>query len=242
MTKMLQNVVTSGTANSIKLDEKIDSAGKTGTTQNNYDKWFVGYTPYYICGVWYGYEYPETIYDSVSNRSVKIWDDVMTELHKEYIGNNDTLRFEMSENIVKAEYCMDSGLKLTEACRKDARGSRAEEGYFVKGSEPSKYCTCHVLVNYDVEHGGVADPLCEHVEQVGLIYVERSFPIQIYVTDAEFVWRDIGKEILPNTSKDQPFFANLLSEGEFCGVSRSESQYNRYCRRHFNYYAWKERE
>lgn len=246
MTKMLQNVVKSGTASSVTLDEYIDCAGKTGTTQNNFDKWFIGYTPEYICGVWFGYDYPKEIKDTVANRSVKIWNDVMTKLHSEYISSEgkSKLRFEASADLVEAEYCMDSGKRLTEACLKDARGSRAEKGYFVRGTEPTKLCDCHVLVAYDAEGAGVADADCDPsgVTYVGMISVKRSFPMQIYVTDAEYVWRDIGKDVVPNTSETQPFFANILSEGEFCGISKARHQYNRYCRKHFNYYSWKERQ
>jgi penicillin-binding protein 1A len=58
---MLQNVVDYGTAKNITLDKKINVAGKTGTSQDYFDRWFVGYTPYCIGGVWYGYEYPKPL-------------------------------------------------------------------------------------------------------------------------------------------------------------------------------------
>ena len=54
MTKMLQNVVTSGTAAKLTLDQKVNIAGKTGTTNDNKDLYFVGYTPYYVGGCWFG--------------------------------------------------------------------------------------------------------------------------------------------------------------------------------------------
>lgn len=242
MTLMLKNVIEKGTAKSITLDENIDAAGKTGTTQNNYDKWFVGYTADYICGVWYGYEYPETIVDSVANRSVKVWDDVMKSLYKNEIKNGEKVKFDISDKVVVAEYCADSGLRLTDACSKDPRGNRAEKGYFVKGSEPSRYCDRHVIVNYDTEYGGVASEECEEVVQVALIYAHRSFPREVYVADAQYVWRYIGDEILPNVAEDKAFFANVLAENEYCGISKVDKQYNRYCRKHFNYYAWKEKQ
>ena len=59
MNHMLQNVVDHGTAKYITLDETVPVAGKTGTSQNYHDRWFIGYTPSYLGGVWYGYEYPE---------------------------------------------------------------------------------------------------------------------------------------------------------------------------------------
>ncbi len=248
MTMMLENVVERGTATAITLDDAVDCAGKTGTTQNNFDRWYIGYTPYYICGTWYGYEYPKAITDLSSNPCIKFWDEVMSELHEEYIatdknGGESLIRFATNPNIVEAEYCADSGMLMTEACKNDPRGDRAETGYFKRGTEPSSFCTCHVSVAYDTVHGGVASEDCpeENIKNVGLINVTRVFPKQIYVTDAEYVWRDIGRDILPSTSPNLPFFANLLGEDEYSGISRADTQYNRYCRAHFNYYNWQKR-
>ena len=61
MTKLLQNVVTSGTASSITLKNRVNAAGKTGTTTDDRDRWFIGYTPYYVAGVWFGYSMPQSL-------------------------------------------------------------------------------------------------------------------------------------------------------------------------------------
>ncbi len=244
MTLMLENVIKNGTATSVTLDELVECAGKTGTTQNNYDRWFVGYTSRYICGCWYGYEYPKSLGDSAANTSIKYWNDVMTKIHKYLTEEGIELGgFFESGNIVEAEYCVDSGMLMSDACRNDPRGNRAEKGYFVRGDEPNKLCTCHVSVAYDVKNGGVADPDCspENIEYIGLINVKRSFPMQIYVTDAQYVWRDIGKNVLPSTSKDLPFFANLLSDREYSGISIADRQYNRYCGADFKHINWLKR-
>ncbi len=78
MTKMLQTVVESGTAKEgITLDEKTEVAGKSGTSGNNCDRYFVGYTPELLAGVWLGYEYPKSLEEFGGNLSVYIWDEVM---------------------------------------------------------------------------------------------------------------------------------------------------------------------
>ena len=82
----------------------------------------------------------------------------------------------------------------------------------------------------------------EDIILVGMIKVERSFPTQIYITDAQYVWRDIGKDTLPETSDGLPFFNNLLSNNEYAGISKVEKQFNSYCRSHFNYQKWKNKE
>ena len=241
MNRMLENVVEEGTATAITLREKISCAGKTGTTQKNYDRWYIGYTPELIGGVWYGYEYPKSL--SGSNQSIGIWNGVMTRIYEVKGWFDEPSEFERSEEVIEAEYCADSGQLPTEACHRDPRGNRIEKGYFVKGSEPSEFCTCHVPVLYDKNEGGVAfEGECDGAEYVGMISVVRSFPCEVIVSDAQYVWRDIGKNILPATSPNLPFFYNLLAEGEYCGISNTAEQYNRFCRVHFNYFEWKRRQ
>ena len=240
MTLLLEGVLRDGTATDITLKKHVQCAGKTGTTQNKYDNWYIGYTSHYIGGVWMGYEYPQSLSAYSGNKCNKIWDEVMTALHEKYIVSGDT-SFDISSNIVKSEYCADSGKLMTVACHSDARGDRAEVGYFVKGTEPSEYCDRHVMVSYDAIDGGVAVGDCpsENVKRVGLIVVERSFPRQIYVTDAQYVWRDIGEDIAPYVADNLPFFNGLLPENTFCGISKGDVQYNRACKAHFNYFDWK---
>ncbi len=241
MGKMLENVVSSGTAKAITLDESVPCAGKTGTTQNNYDRWYIGYTPELIGGVWYGYEYPKAL--SGSNICINIWDAVMSEIYmKTDLSRSSS--FNYSENITEAEYCKDSGLLMTEACRLDARGDRAEKGYFIKGKEPTEYCDCHVKVLYDKTEGGVAMyGMCKYgeIDYVGMITVERSFPIQIYVSDAQYVYRTIDRDTVPESSPELPFFNNAAKKNEYFGVSDTEEQFNRLCRAHFNYLEWLEK-
>ncbi len=241
MTLMLKNVLVGGTATDIALAKKIDVAGKTGTTQSNFDKWFIGYTPEYICGIWLGFEYPKTLDNSAGELCHKVWNKVMTTLNEENITSKKNISFSLSDNIIKATFCKDSGKLMTEACLSDPRGARSETGYFVKGDEPHQYCDVHLLVDYDTLYGGVACPYCpkENISSIGLINVKRSFPMQVYVTDAQYTWRDISTRILPSTVSELPFYSNLLKENEYSGISYGGKQYNRYCSEHFNYFAWK---
>ena len=233
MTLMLRNVVSSGTAKAITLDDRVQVAGKTGTTQDNCDKWFIGYTPQYIGGVWCGYEYPKSLDGIDGNPCLDIWDDVMLAIYQkkasEYVRS-----FELSDRIVKVKVCADSGKRLTEACRRDARGDRGVWCFFKSGTEPKGYCGCHVMVNYNVVTGGVACPLCpeENIEMVGMIRVTRNFPTQVYVTDAQYVWRSLPDNKPMSVDETLPFFANALPWGKYCGISRSKIQFNRGCAIH----------
>ncbi len=81
MTYMLNNAATYGTGYESRLSN-MPVAGKTGTTSDNKDRWFCGYTPYYTCAVWTGYDTPE--YMSFSgNPATQIWQDVMESIHKD---------------------------------------------------------------------------------------------------------------------------------------------------------------
>lgn len=80
LTSMLQDVIEEGTGKSAKLMTHI-AAGKTGTTNDNKDMWFVGYTAYYTTGVWVGYDLPQEISMKNGNLACIIWRDYMEQLH-----------------------------------------------------------------------------------------------------------------------------------------------------------------
>lgn len=232
MTLMLENVVRSGTAKAITLDKYLPVAGKTGTTQDNKDKWIVAYTPRYIGGVWGGCEYPASL-DAISgNTCINIWDEVMSVLHEKYISGCESAgEFDISPNIVSVRVCADSGKLMSASCRADPRGDRGVWLPFVAGEEPTEFCDCHITVDYNVVTGGIACPLCPraNIKKVGLIRVERSFPIQVYVTDAQYTWRRLPDTVKPEFSPKLPFYNNLLEPGKFSGITRTDIQYNRYC-------------
>ena len=85
MTKMLESVVDRGTATAVTLKNSVDVAGKTGTTSSDVDRWFVGYTPYYVCGIWFGYDQQQLSLGSLAwNPTAVAWDIIMTKLHQNY--------------------------------------------------------------------------------------------------------------------------------------------------------------
>ncbi len=229
MTKMLQNVVNNGTGRSITLRNSMDVAGKTGTAGNDYDRWFVGYTPYYIGAVWYGYSYPKSLSNLSQNPSNTIFDLVMTELHKEILeeaqsGGTPLRSFDDNRpsDVIQATYCKDSGKLLTDACRLDPRGSRAETGYFTVSNAPQEYCSTHVVVNYDRSTNAYAHEytLPENKYQVSLIRENtRAFPAQIYVEDAQYVYRNLPSNVRPGGYWGVPYFINTIPEGVYVGMT-----------------------
>ncbi|MBO4637179.1 MAG: transglycosylase domain-containing protein [Clostridiales bacterium] len=132
---MLQGVITGGTASGhasiITNDagEYIATAGKTGTTDDNLDKWFCGYTPYYCAAVWYGYDNrlrQTTIPSGDRSNAIRIWYYVMSRIH----GSCETVGFARPESVIQMPVC-SSGYYATEYCQ--AAGTVTTD-YFVAGS------------------------------------------------------------------------------------------------------------
>ena len=224
MTKLLQGVVQEGTSSSVTLTGLTECAGKTGTTNNNADRWFIGYTPEWICGVWCGYAYPEPLIGK--NLCSGIWNTVMTEILK---GRTTKTTFDVPKNVIRASYCKDSGKRISEDCLLDPRGNREGIGWFVAENCPSSLCDRHVRCDYDLEHGGIAGADCppENRTPTALIRVQRSFPKQIYVSDAQYTYGGDPMLLPPNTDLSKSYFAPF--ESSFSGISHTESPYNRSC-------------
>ncbi|OQB15163.1 MAG: Penicillin-binding protein 1F [Firmicutes bacterium ADurb.Bin193] len=86
MTQMLSAAVKSGTGTAARLSVKMPAAGKTGTTSDDKDRWFVGYTPYYVGAVWFGYDTPkpmERLLAGRPNPAAVIWKKAMDIIHRD---------------------------------------------------------------------------------------------------------------------------------------------------------------
>jgi membrane peptidoglycan carboxypeptidase len=82
MTDVLEGVMTRGTAAGLGV-AGMPSAGKTGTTNENKDGWFVGYTPYYTAGLWVGYDTPRWLKGLTGSAyPAEIWNDFMSQIHE----------------------------------------------------------------------------------------------------------------------------------------------------------------
>lgn len=192
MTMMLKGVVDSGTAKYLNLKNIIDTAGKTGTSSNNADKWFIGYTPYYVCGVWTGYDTPKSMCCS-NNPSCVIFDKIMEYAHK----NLDcTVKFKEPINIFKQEFCFDSGKIPTNACERDPRGNRILLGYYRLGTLPKHNCHMHTLVDIDTTNGEIISGFVPFWKKrrISLLDYEREEINDIEVIDDEYLIRNRRKK------------------------------------------------
>ena len=231
MTKLLQNVTGSGTASKMTLKKTVECAGKTGTTTKDQDRWFIGYTPDLLAGVWFGYPTPKSL-DAFSHSpspSLTAFDNVMKLINtEECLGSHPKAEFDTCEGIVTAKYCRDSGKLMTSACACDPRGSRAETGYFTKDTVPTEYCDTHRLVLYDTVNGGVAGQGCDigNCRYVGLLNVRRSLPSGTVISDAQYVCYPLPFGATVCLDQSKPYFYYAYPYG---GRSAVTFPFNRYC-------------
>ncbi len=146
MTRLLGEVTGRGTASSyITVDERlgIETAGKTGTTQNNCDRRFVGMTPRLLGGVWMGYDYPSELRGIQGNPCVRIWDDLMNLCEPAYHGAPWRQTFDLGVHLAEAEFCPLSGALITPDCVDPTTEGSSEHGWFIPGTEPHTFCREH---------------------------------------------------------------------------------------------------
>lgn len=170
LTNAMEDVVKRGTGTAVNFGN-MAIAGKTGTTTKNRDALFAGFTPYYTCVVWGGYD-DNTPQDSGTTSYPKaIWKAVMSRLHE----NLEYKDFVMPDDITTASVCKKSGkLAVAGLCDADPRGSMVYTEYFAEGSVPTEYCDHHVNVTICAESGMLATDLCPI--RTGGVYITGGSP------------------------------------------------------------------
>jgi membrane carboxypeptidase/penicillin-binding protein len=148
LTDVLQGVIRRGTAVKAKsLDRPL--AGKTGTTDDCTDAWFIGYTPSLICGVWVGFDEKKSLgkKETGAEAALPIWIDFM----KEILKDKPVEEFQATSNIITVAIDRHTGLRATPDCTDVIIES------FIAGSEPRQMC--------GPEHHGQAIPLLPEEEE-----------------------------------------------------------------------------
>lgn len=190
LTYMMEETVKDGTGQEAQVPG-IDTAGKTGTTSDDKDRWFAGYTSYYTGVVWCGYDQPQEVVledDSIENPASVLFNKVMTKVHE----GKQNKAFEKPTSVIDVEVCQDSGNLVNEWCTKDIRGDRTVTIQLDGSDVPTSYCSTHVETDIctagDTLH--VANDSCKSrgtVTQYGLLNLSRQFPIAgIVVADQQY--------------------------------------------------------
>lgn len=175
-------------------------AGKTGTTDENRDRYFAGFSPYYSAAVWTGYKSNERFSESLGNPSAVLWREVMRRIH-DGLENKD---FNSCSGLVQVTVCQDSGLLATDACTHDLRGNRVTTVTVAADTAPTQSCNVHKMVRY-----------CKDGKHLATEYCPASSVVEIAALD----WpREIIKDI---KAQDDEYLLQTLTgkeEGELCPV------------------------
>lgn len=141
---LLQEAALNGTGYEAQFSG-MHIAGKTGSTNSNKDRYFVGYTPYYSCAVWAGYEHNQRIVAS-GNPCSAIFRKVMSAIHEE-LPDKD---FFSCAGLTSVAVCADSGMLASDNCALDVRGSRVYTALVAADNAPTSVCTMHTAPSYTV--------------------------------------------------------------------------------------------
>ncbi len=141
LTNVMEDVVTEGTGTRVQFDG-MHIAGKTGTTDNYRDLWFCGFTPYYTCSVWAGYD-DNTVLPQGTYRTYQqtLWRNIMERIHAD-LPDTD---FKMPSTVQEASICTDTGLLATSSCNSVTE-------YFDTEQIPTQYCSGHYTYNYNYNY------------------------------------------------------------------------------------------
>ena len=195
----LKSVITSGTGGEARFSG-MTIAGKTGTTDENRDRYFAGFSPYYSAAVWTGYKSNERFSESLGNPSAVLWREVMRRIH-DGLENKD---FNSCSGLVQVTVCQDSGLLATDACTHDLRGNRVTTVTVAADTAPTQSCNVHKMVRY-----------CKDGKHLATEYCPASSVVEIAALD----WnREIIKDI---KAQDDEYLLQTLTgkeEGELCPV------------------------
>ena len=226
MNQLLMGVTENGTASRIKLKNSVDTAGKTGTSGDDRDRLFIGYTPYLTAGIWCGYTDGTRAIGHMSTSHITVWDEVMRKMHGELLANTDDsdIRSFSSSGLVWRNFCRDSGAMATDVCALDPRGDRIDGAYFIRGSEPMLPCEVHVLCRYSEDCNALASEGCPYEGCIDIALLKipaRAFPKEIFISDAPYVYHGEYNEK-----------ADLPQNNVYSGIGYCENNYTERCKKH----------
>lgn len=173
LTDAMKDVMTSGTGARAYFGTGMAQAGKSGTTTANRDALFAGYTPYYTCVVWGGYDDNSKQSGSTTSYPKNLWRSVMKRVHE----NLEAKDFTMPKGISQKTVCKKSGLlPEKDVCDKDPRGSLNYTEYFAKGTVPKESCDHHISLKICKESGEIAGEYCPEDQVVTKTYIIGAEP------------------------------------------------------------------
>ncbi|MBI2874901.1 MAG: PBP1A family penicillin-binding protein [Firmicutes bacterium] len=166
LTHVLQDVIKFGTGQRANIGRA--AAGKTGTTTDYADAWFIGYTPNYSAGVWIGHDQPTNMgrENGTGGRvPATIWNLIMKAVHE----NVPVQDFPRPDNIVEAQICSKSGLLVDPLCPPSQRYTE----FYIQGTQPTRTGNPYVQAEVCLESNQLYRPGCSNCTPVTKTFLNR---------------------------------------------------------------------
>jgi penicillin-binding protein 1A len=200
---MMEGVISRGTGWNAKIGRPV--AGKTGTTNDFVDAWFIGFTPDLVTAVYIGNDDRKPLGNKMTGGVVAapIWANFM----KNALQNNEKKDFLQPDNITKISVCKESGLLPTDSCPEILTVT------FIKGSEPISYCTVHQRyfeIPQTEEYPEIKKPYYEEIERPQTEeYPEIKKP---YYEEIEEIRKKYEEEPVKTEEKEEETFQSLIDK------------------------------
>ena len=156
LTDAMKDVLTAGTGTRAYFGNTMAQAGKSGTTTSNRDCLWAGYTPYYTCVIWGGYDDNSKQSGSYTSYPKNIWKSIMSRVHKDLPYKD----FKKPNDVKQISVCSASGKIAQPGICSKASGSHVYTEYFATKDIPKDTCSLHSLVKICEESGMLAGPYC----------------------------------------------------------------------------------
>ncbi len=208
LTNAMKDVLTKGTGTAARLSTGMPAAGKTGTTTNNIDFWFSGYTPYYTGSVWMGYDINTKF--SGDNYPKIIWKKIMDQIVKtEDLSYKD---FPSCDNIVKRTVCTESGLLAVDGVCNAVEGNKCTRTeYFEKGTEPKQKCKIHTKITVCKVSGLPAGQYCPEAEKQEKVYMIKEEKYNVDTWDTPYILPKDFQEKVCDKHNELSWIQDLLT-------------------------------
>lgn len=167
---------------------QVDSmtlAGKSGTTTSGSDVWFIGYSPYYTCGIWSGYDDSKVLSNGTEYHKT-IWQKIMARIHTD-LDNKD---FIFTDELESAKICSKSGLLAVDGvCNSSSSNASVYTEYFAPGTAPTSYCDRQYALRICTKSGKSATKYCpgDLVVQRVYLHIDDSDLSSGTTTDSDYL-------------------------------------------------------
>ena len=186
LTSAMESVITSGTGKSAAVDG-LTLAGKSGTTNNNKDIWFVGFSAYYTCGVWGGND--DYSVQENGNYVKLIWKQIMEEAHQ----GKENQAIVDDTNLMRVNTCTKCGkIAVAGLCNETVQGDSTRDEYYISGTEPTESCDCHEEYIICQKSGMTPSKYCPYSAKVKNVYLKNA---TVGTEDIAYIMPENGKEI-----------------------------------------------